>query len=188
MITCRVLGKHEMRRYAYFMKERNLSSRSMYFGVAIDEESIDRFVDRMIENSDKHHVVVAEDDLLDVVGIIHIARMNDHEVEFGVMVAEAYRGQGISSRMIDYALTWCQNRNLRDVYMHCLSYNAPILHLVKKHGLEVSSDHGDADARVTLPASNFLTIGHEALLQQQNILGYGIKKNLVSFRRMLQPQ
>lgn len=188
MITCRVLGQYEIKRYAQFMKERTLDSRSMYFGVAIDKDSIDRFVESMIKNIDKHRVVVAEDDMLDIVGTIHIANISDHEVEFGVMVAEGHRGQGVSSIMMDYALTWCQNRDLRDVYMHCLAYNAPILHLVRKHGLDVSSNCGTADARVTLPESNFLTIGHEALIQQQNIFGYGIKKNLVSFHRMLQPQ
>jgi RimJ/RimL family protein N-acetyltransferase len=188
MLTCRVLFPHELQKYAYFMRERSLSSRSMYFGCAISDDGIDQLVNSMIDNPSVHHVVVAEDDNLDIVGTIHIANMSNHEVELGVMVHEGLRSQGVASTMMDFALTWCQNRNLRDIYMHCLAYNAPILHLVKKHGLEVSKDHGDADARVTLPECSFLTIGHEALLRQQNTLGYSVKKNLVSFRRMLAVQ
>lgn len=181
MITCRVLSTYEVRRYEFFLKERNMDSRSMYFGYAIPNETIVTLVDDIIANPTKHRVIIAEDDNLDMVGTIHIANVSATEVELGVMVAEAYRGHGISSIMMDYAITWCQNRGLSDIYMHCLSYNQPILHLVKKHGLEISRDFGDADARVKLPTPNMFTLGKEAMYHQNRLL----QKNVVCFKRML---
>lgn len=124
MITCRLLGTYELRRYEYYLKERNYDTRSMYFGCAITDDAIRLLVDHIVENRDQHHILVAENEELEIVGTIHIAQINEHEVELGVIVAEAYRGTGISNKMLDYALTWCRNRNYRDVYMHCLSYNA----------------------------------------------------------------
>lgn len=185
MITCRLLLPGELRKYEYFMRARGMDSRSMYFGCALGDTAITQLVDGIIKNPTKNHILVAEDENLEIVGTIHIAYMSDHESELGVMVSEAYRGQGIASKMMEYAMTWCQNRSLRDVYMHCLSYNAPIIHLVKKHGLEVSREHGEADARVTLPPGNILTIGQEVLLNQHNTLHRNINQNIRSFRRIL---
>jgi hypothetical protein len=65
--------------------------------------------------------------------------------------------------------------------MHCLSYNQPILHLVKKHGLEVSKDFGDADARVKLPTPNMFTLGKEAMYHQSRLF----QKNVTCFKKML---
>ena len=181
MITCRVLDSAEIRRYEFFLKERNMSSRSMYFGYAITDEAVEQLVQHMTDNIDKHRVVVAEDENMDIVGTVHIANMSATEVEFGVMVAEAYRKQGVSSLLMDYAITWCQNRGLSNIYMHCLSFNQPILHLVKKHGLGVSNEYGDSDARVVLPPTNAFTIGKEAFYRQHHLL----QKNILSFKRML---
>ena len=49
-ITCRVLSTYETRRFEYFMKERNLDSRSIYFGMAISNDGIKQLVDHMINH------------------------------------------------------------------------------------------------------------------------------------------
>lgn len=181
MITCRVLGSEELRRYEFFLKERGMDTRSIYFGYPASDEQIKKLVDEMVANPAKHRVVVGENDVSEIVGTIHIANITDTEVEFGVMVAEAYRGKSISSQMMEYALTWCRNRGLNDVYMHCLGYNKPIIHLVEKYGLEITREYGDADAHVTLPHSNIFTYGTEALMRNQ----HAIHNNIRSFKRML---
>lgn len=181
MITCRVLPAHETRRYEYFLKERGMDTRSMYFGYPAPEEQITKLVDEIVNNPTKHHILVAENDQLEIIGTIHIAHMSDSEVELGVMVAEAYRKQGVSSVMMEYAMTWCQNRGLRNVFMHCLSYNKPIIHLVNKFGLEITKEYGDADARVTLPVFNVFTLGKEAVLRHRNL----VHENIRSFQRIL---
>lgn len=158
-----------------------MDTRSMYFGYPANDEQLTKLVDEMVAHPDKHRVVVAEDDQLEVIGTIHIANITSTEVEFGVMVSEAYRKKGISSQMMDYAMTWCQNRGFNDVYMHCLGYNKPIIHLVQKYGLEITREEGDADARVTLPYINVFTLSKEAMLRHKNL----VHENIRSFRRML---
>ena len=181
MITCRVLAHSEIRKYEQFLKARDKQSISMYFGYPITDAYIEQLVDQMDANPTKHRVVVAENSDLEIVGTVHIANVSTTEAEFGVMVAESHRGQGVSSQMMEYALTWCRNRFLRDIYMHCLSHNAPILHLVRKYGLEVHKEYGDADARVTLPLSNIFSWSAEAFLTQQNQL----QRNILSFKKMV---
>ena len=182
MITCRLLEHSEIPRYEYFLRERNMDTRSMYFGIVYSDEQIARLVKIMSNDPDRHAMVVAENEDQEIVGTVHIALLSETEVELGVVVAEAYRGQKVSSSMMDYAITWCQNRNLRDVYMHCLSYNRPILHLVKKFGLGISQSQGDADARVTLPTLNMFSLGKEAMLRHKNM----VQDHLLRFHKMLQ--
>lgn len=185
MITYRVLFDQELPKYAIFLKQRSMGSLSIYFGHAVTNERIELLVDDMIANPSMHHIVVAEDVDKDIVGTVHIAQMNDHEVEFGVMVAEAYRQKGIASGLMDYAMTWSRNRGFRDLYMHCLSYNAPIKHLVTKHGLAISRDGIESDARVTMPPTNIFSIGHEMVLRQQNAVNMSVNHTIQSFRRAL---
>jgi GNAT superfamily N-acetyltransferase len=153
----------------------------MYFGCAISKESISTLVDHMIDNDENHRVVVAEDDQLEIVGTVHMAIISDTEVELGVMVSEAYRGKGVSSIMMEYALNLCRNRNFDSVTMFCLSYNAPILHVVKKYGLEISEHLGNSEAKLALPRATIFTLGRENLANHQSF----IKQNVMSFRRML---
>ena len=185
MITCRVLGRRESRLYEYFLRERNLDTRSMYFGCPIADESITKLVDHMITNSENHRIIVAEDDRFETIATVHMAQMDEHEMELGFMVAEQHRKLGIASEMMDFAMTWCRNRGFNDIFMHCLNYNAPIKHLVRKHGLEITSEGADADARVTLPKTNIFSIGHEMLFRQQNLFNTNVKHNIQSFRRAI---
>lgn len=185
MITYRVLFKQEMPKYAVYLKQRSMGSLSIYFGYAITNENIELLVEDMVANNHLHDIVVAEDTDGEIVGTVHIARMNDHEVEFGVMVAEAYRKKGIASGLMDYAMTWARNRGYRDLYMHCLSYNAPIKHLVTKHGLEISRDGIESDARVTMPPTNIFSIGHEMVLRQQNAVNKTMNHTIQSFRKAI---
>lgn len=185
MITYRILLPFEIPKYAIYLKQRNLDSLQMYFGYNITPEHIDDLVEKMVGEPQKNHIVVAEDFDNEIVGTVHIAEMAEHQVEFGVMVAEAYRKQGIASGLMDYAMTWAQNRGYHDLYMHCLSYNAPIKHLVRKHGLSVSTEGTESDAEVTMSPSNIFTIGHEIVLRQRNAANYIVKHQIQSFRKAL---
>jgi GNAT superfamily N-acetyltransferase len=129
MVTCRVLTPAEVIKYGDFLKDRTDESKHIYFGISVSDFYIDQLIERILSDYSKHHIVVAEDEFLNIVGTIHIAHMSKSSVEFGVMVAESHRKLGISSNMMEYALTWCRNRGLNDIYMHCLGYNKPIIHL-----------------------------------------------------------
>lgn len=188
MVTCRVLTAPEVLKYGDFLKDRTLETKNLYFGISVSDYYIDQLLERIQDNPSKHRIVVAEDVFLNIVGTIHIADMSDEEVELGVMVAEDYRKLGISSTMMDYALTWCRNRNKNKIYMHCLGHNKPIIHLVKKYGLAITRDHGDADAHVTLPHGDIVSWQHEAVLRQTATIATITRTGLNTFRRMLSLQ
>ena len=186
MFTCRLLNKNELGLYGDYLKKRDRNSLTRYFGTLVSDQVIDRLVSGMIEHEDLHDVLVAENEKLEVVGTIHIARMNDHQVELGIMVAEAYRGMGVATEMMEMALLYCRNRSLNDVYMHCMSNNEAIMHLVKKQGLHVSNQTGEADAHVTLPQSSIFTLAWENWVRGQEYAFRLSNERILTFRKVLE--
>lgn len=185
MITFRLIADSELPMYATYMKRRSSESLNLYFGYAVSDYVIDTLLVNVVRSPHLHSIIVAENANNDIVGLVHIAHMRDDAVEFGVMVTEEYRGKGIASGMMDYAMTWSRNRGFRDLYMHCLSHNAPIKHLVQKHGLAISRDGTESDARVTLPLTDIFSVSHEIILRQQNAVNKSVNSTIQSFRRAL---
>ena len=185
MITYRILLNSELPFYGFYLKERSLDSRQIYFGYNIQNEHIDDLINKIVSDPVKNHIVVAEDFNDDIVGTVHISEIDSGQVEFGVMVSEGYRKRGIASGLMDYAITWSRNRGYQDLYMHCLSYNAAIKHLVRKHGLKITQDGPDSDAELHMKPSNIFSVGHELMLRQQNAANYIIKHQIQTFKRVL---
>lgn len=188
MVTCRLLNKKELALYGEYLKKRDRDSLTRYFGTLVSDQVIDRLINNMIEHEDLHDVLVAENEKLEIVGTIHIARMNDHQVELGVMVSEAYRGMGVANEMMEVALLYCRNRGLNDVYMHCMSNNEAIMKLVKKKGLHISNQTGEADAHVTLPYSSIFTLVWENWLRGADYAYRLSNERLLTFNRVLETQ
>jgi GNAT superfamily N-acetyltransferase len=168
MITTRLLAQHELSRYGEFMRARDLESRALYFGIGANDEFIQRIADRIQQEPDQNHIVVAENAVGEIVGLVHLAHMDHCTVELGFMVQEQNRRMGVSNRLMDHALTWCRNHGLVNIYMHCLGWNQPVIHLTRKYGLSIRRESGDADAYVVLPPAGVLSLQTEAIMEQTN--------------------
>lgn len=180
MINYRFL--HDVEEYGRYLKSRSAESLRIYFGYAIGSEAIDRLTETMRHSPELHDVFVAENADLEIVGTVHIARLSADSVELGFMVHEQYRNQGIANAMMSQVLDWARNRGYTGIYMHCISYNRPILKLVEKYGLEISRDHDEADARVVLPSANWVTLQREFVKQTAGIYTHKLLEHLRIFR------
>ena len=132
MITTRMLNTDEYHEYATWVKKLDSDTRALYFGVPYGDAQIDNLVKTIQEKHNLHHFLVAEYKGA-WIGTIHIAEVNEDEVEFGFIVDEAHRGNGIADRMMSEALLWTRNRGFSQLYMHCLSWNAPIKQIGRAH-------------------------------------------------------
>jgi RimJ/RimL family protein N-acetyltransferase len=167
MITTEFLPVQDYALFKNWLEIQDEETRQLYFGVAGSQFLIESLMDRVTGNPDEHHFLVAKDSN-QWVGTIHIATHN-HSVEFGVIVREDYRGQGIANLMMDEALIWARNRGYRELYMHCLGWNKPIKHLCQKHGLETRNMMGDTEAELHLPPADWITINREFVIKQRNL-------------------
>lgn len=166
MITTRFLTIFEYPQYADWVKRLDAGTRATYFGITYTDEQIDRLVNGIVERSDKHHFLVAEYKG-NWIGTIHIAEVTEHEVEFGFIVDEDHRGNGIADRMMQEALLWSRNRGYNSLYMHCLSWNQPIKKLCLKHGMELHTESGETETKLELPPADLNTITEEVLTRNR---------------------
>ena len=103
------------------------------------------------------------------VGVVHLARISDKHIEFGIMVEENNRQLGIADQLMSEAITWIRNRGFDKLYLHCLNSNSAIKHLAYKHGLDLHYSYGDVDSITHVPPPSILTYAQEVVTANKNI-------------------
>jgi GNAT superfamily N-acetyltransferase len=182
MITTEFLAVNNYKQFGDWLKIQNEETRQLYFGVAGSYSIIDALIDRVIGDPENHYFLVAKDNNR-WVGTIHIAVVG-RAVEFGIIVDQDYRGQGIASLLMDEALNWARNRGYTELFMHCLGWNKPIQHLCRKHGLETKDMYGDSEVEMKLPPANWITINKEFCIKNRNIYHKFLQNNWALYREI----
>ena len=168
MITTRFLTQTEYAEYADWLKKLPVETRTTYFGTYQGDYQIEQLVNGILADVSKHDFLVAEFNG-DWIGTIHISQASDTEIEFGVIVDPAHRGNGIADRMLGEAIVWARNRGYESLYMHCLSWNTPIKRLCIKHGMKLESEGGETDTKLPLPPADITSVSTEVIERNRNI-------------------
>jgi GNAT superfamily N-acetyltransferase len=137
------------------------ASRYLRFGHNVSDEVINKLCDRFEANPQQHKLFVVENDDMEAVGVGHIS-LEGEQMELAFSVLNSYQGQGIGSALMKRCVEWCQNRNIKDGCMTCLSSNAAIKRLASKHGILVQ-EHGEVLADIKIPEPNAFSVMHEVV-------------------------
>lgn len=167
MIITEFLPVSDYNKFGDWLEVQDEETRQLYFGVAGSHYVILELMKRVLANTNNHYFLIARDGAR-WVGSIHIA-VHDKVVEFGIIVDEEYRGQGVANILMEEALLWARNRGYEELYMHCLGWNKPIQHLCRKHGLETHNMYGDSEVEIKLEPANWITINKEMCIKQRNL-------------------
>lgn len=155
---------------AYGVHLKNLSETDRYtrFCYNIKDENIDQFILSMLYHFDDHHLFTAT--LGDkILGFGHLAREGDNW-ELAVSVEGSHQGQGVADRLMDFMVDWGTTRGVHSVFMHCITQNAKIQHLARKHGLRmVERDGAEITSRVDLPMPTPLDYTTEYIREQHEL-------------------
>jgi len=184
MLATRFLPSQDFALYGDWLREQSSDTLATYFGVATGPTFIDNLIERILSNPKEHHFLVATYGT-QWVGVIHMARISKQDMEFGIMVAEDSRHQGIADQLLDEAINWIRNRGFNTLYLHCLNRNSAMKHLAMKHGLEVHEDHGDAEVVTRVPPPSVLTYAQEAFTANKNIFFMNLQHAWRPFGEML---
>jgi len=168
MFVTEFLSSKHHYQYGDWLKSQDEKTRQLYFGVATGPGLIESLIDRIEVQSNQHEILVARN-CTEWLGTLHIAKMSDSEVEFGIIVHQDYRGEGIANTMLQEAIVWARNRGYTDLFMHCLGRNKPIQHLCQKHGLLPRDMMGDSEVKVKLNPQSWATIASEVGIMQRNV-------------------
>lgn len=154
--------------------------RRLRFGVPLAEESIAGYVARLDFARDA--VFGVRDDAETLVGVTHVARIDD-AVELGLSVDAAHRGRGIAKAMFRRAKLHARNRGFRQLFMHCLSENAAMMHIARAAGMRIVIDGTDRDATLSLPPATPLSVGAEFYEGQLVLLDWTLRTALQAHAR-----
>lgn len=182
MIITEFLPVQDYAKFKDWLIIQDEETRQLYFGVAGSQHVIEALMDRVLANPDDHYFLVAKDDAR-WVGTIHIA-VSNRVVEFGVIVDDEYRGQGVAGTLLDEAIVWARNRGYQELFMHCLGWNKPIQHLCHKYGLETHNMYGDSEVEMRLDPANWVTINKEICIKQRNLFHKFLQHNTMLYREI----
>ena len=140
--------------------------RRLRFGTPSADESIARYVESIDFARDT--VFGIYDDMNALVGMTHVAQLDD-AVELGLSVHPSRRREGLAQTMFRRAALHARNRGIGELYMHCLSENAAMMHIARKSGMRIVLDGSDRDAWLALPRATPITVGEE-FRQRQLVL------------------
>jgi len=155
--------------------------RRLRFGASLSTESVERYVLRL--DFDRDVVFGVFDDDLSLVGAAHVA-FGEGCAELGLSVLPGQRGRGVGSALFARAAAHARNRSISNLYMHCLSENAAIMHIARKSGMTIVSASGDADAHLTLSPANPVSITGEYLTDRLALYDYALRAHVAAWRRV----
>jgi GNAT superfamily N-acetyltransferase len=148
--------------------------RRLRFGSPIGDAGVEAYVQRIDFADDG--VFAIQDDRLHVVAAIHVARTGE-AAELGLSVLPGYRGAHLGSALFARAVMYLRNRGIGTVYVHCLSENATMVHIARKHRMRLSSGGSESDGRLELEPATAHTHFMEWLHDQRAFAVQSVRQN-----------
>ena len=137
--------------------------RHLRFGSTLNDSGVIAYVDSIDFQRDEVYAVT--DDKQAILGAVHIAG-DGQDAELGLSVLAPARGQGVGNALFERAVTHLRNRRVREVLVRCLHENAAMMHLARKHGMQIRQEGPDREARLELAAATSGTYMLEWLQDQ----------------------
>jgi ribosomal protein S18 acetylase RimI-like enzyme len=157
------------------MRDQDQETLRSYFGYPIGDDGFKQLMCQILDKSQNHEFVVAEDSNKEVVGILHVARMNADTAEFAIAVRKDLRKQGIGDQMMQLAKLHCRNRGFKNVGMYYVNENLPVAKLAMKHGLGIyrknrGDDFAFQDLAAPTPVSMWLELMLVGMQEYQSMI------------------
>lgn len=180
MISTRFLHPDDHYLFGPWLKRLSAEDRSMYFGVAVSDEFIESLMSRIIATPDQHEFLVSYN-CNGWLGVLHIARVTDESIEFGISVSEEYRNFGIGSGLLQEGIVWARNRGYQQLYLHCVKWNTTMSHLASKHELDMRHEGGDIDVTARLAPPSWYSLQQETAHVGRRIFYLFLRKPFFPF-------
>jgi len=127
--------------------------RYLRFGYSISDVQLWHYVEKSLSTQNTKNksdfwfgIIDLENDL---VGTLHVA-IYDDVAEFAFTTSVDHRGKKLGQLMFARGFQLATEFQVTQIYMACLSKNAPVRHIAKKFGLSVMTIGSDSEASVNI--------------------------------------
>jgi len=161
--------------------------RYLRFGYPATDEQVARYVAQIDFGRDEIFGIFNR--RLELAAMAHLAYSVDPQwsscAEFGVSVAQAYRGRKLGARLFERAVNQARNQGVHMLFIHALSENAAMLRIARNAGARVERDGSESEAYLSLPQATLDTHLTALVGDQMAELDYRIKQQAHQFRQWL---
>jgi GNAT superfamily N-acetyltransferase len=176
------LGERDRKSLLAHFTSLQAEDRRLRFGASIGDEGLAHYVSRI--DFARDGLFGVHDANLDLLAVVHVA-VTDAAAELGLSVAPGMRGRGLGNALFVRAVMCMRNRGLREVFVHCITENAAMMHLARKHGMRVIQSGSESDARLALAPATAQSFINEWLHDQQGKAVRTLRENALLAQRML---
>lgn len=177
--TVRRVLPHEYPKYRAHLKSLDSDSLVLRFGHHVQHEVIDKLCDTFESDNNHHILFCVENNQLEFVAVGHIAL--DQSMELAFSVLKSHQGQGLGSALMRRCIQWCRTHNVLSGNMICVTHNQAIRHLCTKHGIKMTSTHGETLAEIHLDPAGPDTYFEEAIDRNAAVFDWLTKRALLHF-------
>ena len=156
--------------------------RRLRFGASTSDEGLREYVARI--DFERDGIFAVQDETLRLLAVVHVA-VAPGSAELGLSVLPGLRAMGLGSALFARAVTHIRNRGLGEVFVHCISENAAMMHLARKHGMRLASFGMESDGRLELEPATAQSFVSEWLEDQQAFTVRALRENARAARWML---
>lgn len=143
MHTIRTLLPWEASKFQEHLKRLDPEDRRLRFGHALCPDGIDAYVRRIDWLRDR--VLVAIDGDGEIVGAVHISRLDNHATELAFSVESGHRNRGVGTALAERAVLAARNLGYRRAHIYCLCENLTMRRLAVRCGMKVTCHAGDCE-------------------------------------------
>jgi GNAT superfamily N-acetyltransferase len=156
--------------------------RRLRFGMSIGDDALRAYTAGLDLVRDR--VFAVHDDNLRLIAVVHVA-VTGATGELGLSVLPGFRHQGLGSELFARAVMHLRNRGVRQVFVHCITENAAMMHLARKHGMRVAHAGAESDAFLELAPATPDSIFSEWMREQQAQAIQVLRKNHLFGRALM---
>lgn len=175
-----ILDEAKLIKHLHSMKTED---RRLRFGSPVNDDYIVSYVQKTLGKPDNKWFGVEVDG--NIIAACHTAKLNDTTAELGCSVDAEYRGNGLAQKLFDRTVVWLKTRNIRTVYMHCLSENAIMRHIARKNDMKVVSEYGESDANVDLDPQSPFDAVIDAYVDRMALYDMMYKNNIKAMKNFI---
>jgi len=157
--------------------------RRLRFGASISDEGVRAYVARIDFAHDGLFAV--HDDESKLLAVVHVA-VGHGTAEMGLSVLPGHRGEGLGNALFTRAVVHLRNRGEPKVFVHCISENAAMMHLARKHGMRIVNEGAESDAHLALEPATPQSILNEWAQDSSANAAHIVRKNTRLTRALLE--
>ena len=184
--TPRILAEHDRRELLMHFLALQQSDRILRFGVALPDEMITRYVQRL--DFDRDIILGVFDHYSSLLGAGHLAfsprdaffemadaTLKDRVAELGVSVLESARRMGVGFALFKRAANHCRLEGVDTIYMRCLNRNQSMVHIAARAGMEFHAKPENGNAFLKLLSLDTTAVLQNAEEDQLSVFDFAMK-------------